>query len=325
MGSFFTNVHIRTDDDNGVAEAAAAYGSAYLTDSSNGWISLYPEATESQDYDSLIAVAVHMSKLFKCAAIGMLCHDSDIFQYILCENGKVVDQYNSAPGYFEGADFEPSGGNVDALLRVTTNSEATREMFLDTLHQEVTFAEDTVSEFAELMGIDAERALVGFTYAEQGEADFDIRPIGAGGGAGGGGARNNVVQMHRPQAMPAPETTATATAELGPIPYSPNVVPQVALMADGKLRMGWRVTAAPPAMIERAREFLQQHAEKIEIEQLNWSPFVTKRLLKAEVKTLAQVTAQTRDSLMAMGKMLPGEFADEVAAELAKFGMTLKG
>jgi hypothetical protein len=47
---------------------------------------------------------------------GFMVHDSDIFAYVFADKGKISDEYDSEPGYFEGEESEPSGGIPAVIL-----------------------------------------------------------------------------------------------------------------------------------------------------------------------------------------------------------------
>src|SRR5262245_52734565 len=104
MGAFFTNLHARTVDATAFERALTTLGAlpAYVSEPEGGWLSAYPELTESQDTDELDRLASALSQHLHCAVFAFLVHDSDIFRYVLFEDGKLRDVYDSAPGYFEG-------------------------------------------------------------------------------------------------------------------------------------------------------------------------------------------------------------------------------
>ena len=120
MGSSFTNLQVRSTDHDRVvgamqeAEVLPAYVS---TPSTSGWISVYPRTTEDQDEEGLKDIAKMLSEKLGTAAFGVLVHDSDIFMYFAAENGLLVDEYNSDPGYFDGKNVKPTGGDMDFLAR----------------------------------------------------------------------------------------------------------------------------------------------------------------------------------------------------------------
>jgi hypothetical protein len=48
--------------------------------------------------------------------IAFIVHDSDMFLYWFCEEGKELDRSNSAPGYFTEQEAPPEGGNPETLM-----------------------------------------------------------------------------------------------------------------------------------------------------------------------------------------------------------------
>src|SRR5262245_45629482 len=105
MGSSYTNIQVRSKDQQAVidavqnADALPAYVSPV---SSTGWVSVYPRSTEDQDDEDLKQIANQLSQNLNTGVFGLLVHDSDIFMYVLSENGTLKDQYDSDPGYFDG-------------------------------------------------------------------------------------------------------------------------------------------------------------------------------------------------------------------------------
>jgi hypothetical protein len=118
MGTFLTNLHVRGEDQDAVEMALADADGlpAFVSDARGGWISVYPEPTESQDLAVIDDVASGLSKALATTVIAFVVHDSDVFFYQLCERGVVRDRYDSAPGYFDGEDRPPEGGDPAALL-----------------------------------------------------------------------------------------------------------------------------------------------------------------------------------------------------------------
>jgi hypothetical protein len=117
MGTFVTNLHVRDADLNAVVETLRSLGvvPAYVRGSpQNGWTSIFPEAAD-QDEVALPEMACHLSKALNRPVIAFLVHDSDIFLYWLCDGGKELDRYNSAPGFFTGEETPPEGGNPEML------------------------------------------------------------------------------------------------------------------------------------------------------------------------------------------------------------------
>jgi len=119
MGSSFTNVHIRTRDTNAVKDAFLKIEAcpAFVSKADENWVSAYSERTDSQNEDVMKSICEQLSASLNTGVLGLIVHDSDILIYVLAENGKVIDEYNSCPGYFDGEDSPPNGGNVERLLK----------------------------------------------------------------------------------------------------------------------------------------------------------------------------------------------------------------
>ena len=127
MGSFITNIHVRDADRNAVIEALRSLGvvPAYVRGSpETTWTSIFPEAGDQNDA-ALPDMARALSKALKRPVIAFIVHDSDILLYWLCADGKELDRYNSAPGYFTDEETPPEGGNPEALA-VYCNTSADR-------------------------------------------------------------------------------------------------------------------------------------------------------------------------------------------------------
>ncbi len=187
MGSFFTNVQVST---KGIdeAEARARVVTAvreWITSQgwieegpgepadrevvigpAGPWISVYDQATESQDMKLIEGLASVLSQAAKTAAAGILVHDSDVLELRLCREGKVVDRYCSWPEYFEEVsrrnarklsgkpekwrELLVDDGNMDRLVQVWSGSR--------------TFAEEVLADTAALLGWEQPRVMVGHRY-----------------------------------------------------------------------------------------------------------------------------------------------------------------
>ncbi|HWE64713.1 MAG TPA: hypothetical protein VHB98_23610, partial [Chloroflexota bacterium] len=120
--------------------------------------------------DAWNPLAEALSRTYGCAALFESVYDSDIFQYMLYEQGNLIDQYNSAPDYWDGEEWadpesdeevqdhqpEPVGGDarvlcaafgaeqtievVDAILHPPVEGSIRHAAF-DAFHQHWTLAE----------------------------------------------------------------------------------------------------------------------------------------------------------------------------------------
>jgi hypothetical protein len=176
MGASFTNCQVRSSDANAVATVLAPLLKlrAYISPASGGWVTVYDEATESQDSKLLIKLAKELSKALKTEVFGFLVHDSGIAVYYLCQNGELVDEFNSCPDYFgnevSAAEGECARGVTEKLLPLAV-AGTTREQIDAIIHpaSEEDFplmAEDIIRDLGILLGMDENRTGLGFEYFE---------------------------------------------------------------------------------------------------------------------------------------------------------------
>ncbi len=253
MGAFFTNLQIRKSSQQAVCAAFQKMnqGRAYVSPDAADWVTVYSEVTEDQNDETLRQIASGLSRTLKTDVVAFLVHDSDIALYWLFRSGDLIDQFNSAPNYFEGAgdSDEAEGGDPDALLPLCIPS-TTRAQLEQVLHPSDGFplmAEEIVDELAKLLGIDDARSNLGFKYFEgEGEEMLpdagEFQPVGKGIGRKQSRPENaNIV------AGPFPDMYAMAVAMLAHI-WKPEYEEQIETFSKmfakdtnmmGKLREGF--------------------------------------------------------------------------------------
>ena len=118
MGLFYTNVILYKVELQKVAallhrQRRVAYVSATQAD----FTVVDDRQTEDQNVKDLEALAKFLSRKLKCTALASLVHDGDRYLYWLFARGKLLDTYDSVPGYFneENDDLLPAGGDVEKL------------------------------------------------------------------------------------------------------------------------------------------------------------------------------------------------------------------
>jgi len=179
MGASFANYHVRKIDAKNCARALTTLiGSrALVTDSKNGWTTIYDEQSDSQDIEVLRRLAKGLSSKLKTAVIVMMVHDGDVFMYLLFDNGEVVDQFDSKPDYFgpvSDAKRKEWAGNFSRLLRYAKKGTALADL-KHASDKKLKFDEDErASEFAKLLGIDPARARTGFKYVQETKHKLDL-------------------------------------------------------------------------------------------------------------------------------------------------------
>jgi hypothetical protein len=207
----------------------------------------------------LCAIAGGLSRSLKADVLGFLVHDSDIAQYWLYRNGKLTDEFNSAPDYFTEVNEqarERVRGDAEILLRLCL-AGTTRAQLDEVLHPAdgpPVMAEDIVTELSKLLGIDESRAIFGFEYFEEEGAESlpdveDFEPIGRG--------------LERKRAKP--HENAGANPMLDSFPLAINMLTQawndeLATGDQGIPAMFGRDTAG---MARQMREMLDKHARDL--------------------------------------------------------------
>jgi hypothetical protein len=177
MGAFVANFHVRSEDDEVVRQSIAEIGAnqVRLATPSKGWISICEHRASTQDEEWIAEFATELSSRLRTVCVAFMVHDSDIARYWLSDRGKPVDEYNSMPDYFDevtATEKRRVRGQADVFLRYCRPG-VTSKQIETVLRSEVVFAEDTIKQLAEFLGIDPDRALDDFGHPE------------SGGGAGG--------------------------------------------------------------------------------------------------------------------------------------------
>jgi hypothetical protein len=168
MGSFYVNYTVRSGDQAGVAKALKGRN-AFVTPVKDGALVVTDEAAETQDVDAVREAGELLSTGLKTQVLAVLNHDDDMLWYGLFDNGRLTDEYNSAPAYFEGGDDPPSGG--DARKLCAAFGRAGREKDLDAVLKKTDYpvAMERHADLVEALGLPAFAVGCGFTYIEEGE------------------------------------------------------------------------------------------------------------------------------------------------------------
>lgn len=116
MGSFYVNYTVEWPDQAEVADALSGRRAA-VSPSRDGCVVVFDEESDEQDTKVIVNMASWLSYEFSCPVLAMLNHDDDVLRYFLYDNGVLVDEYDSAPGYFQagGGTAGPVGGNAKKL------------------------------------------------------------------------------------------------------------------------------------------------------------------------------------------------------------------
>ena len=185
MGSFYTNVALRTDDIDTVSSVLEEMRRTAYVGTDGKTVLVFDEKCDEQDIDEIQRLAEQLSKRMDCVALAVVNHDDDVFWYALVTNGTVTDTYDSFPGYFDSGSEEPKGGDASKLCAafdVSRESEAVAAL-LRRPHREFMFEVNRHEALCDHLGLPAALSTLGFRYVYQGELDdhplaATIRAIG---------------------------------------------------------------------------------------------------------------------------------------------------
>jgi hypothetical protein len=185
MGAFYTNVTVRHADVDAVIAVLEKLGrDAFVTPAHNGAVVVFDAHIESQDPRDIDRLASPISKRLRSAALLALNHDDDLLYYALLEGGRLIDEYNSRPGYFDGTVQEAAGGDARKLAAAFGVSD--RADRLDRLLHgtEYTFETERHAALVQLLELPPAAVGSGYDTISQGELpegvlEGELRVVGA--------------------------------------------------------------------------------------------------------------------------------------------------
>jgi WD40 repeat protein len=172
MGGFYGSVQVRGEDREAVRAAleglARKEHRSLLGPPLDGWIGVYPSG-HGQDF----RVARALARRLPGELIAMLVHDDDIFAYKYYRDGRLIDEYDSIPDYFEPVTEEQRRrlrGRPETfahLARDPAKFAAVRDRLAAQECERAVFASELLEEFAEALGI--RNAVTSYEYLQENE------------------------------------------------------------------------------------------------------------------------------------------------------------
>jgi hypothetical protein len=176
VGAFYTNITVRSPQPTRVAEVLKAAGrEAFVSPAANGCTVVFDRECEDQDIDVLNQLASALSGKLGCAALAVLNHDDDLLVVTLHEGGRLVDEYNSSPEYFnDGPGAAPEGGDAERLCRAFGADAKVDEVETVLRAQGVsddgfTFEMERHEALVKALGLPMAAVSAGYNYIDQGE------------------------------------------------------------------------------------------------------------------------------------------------------------
>jgi hypothetical protein len=172
MGNFYANHVVRSDDPDRIVRILEELGRRAYVASSGHVTFVYDERCDAQDPAELRDLATRLSRECRVPVLAVCNHDDDVLTLALGEEGKVVEAYNSFPGYFEDGGDEPLLANIERLCAAFGGSEDRRadvEALLRRPHGDIHFEVERHIALFTLLGLPTALAPFGFQYAAEGE------------------------------------------------------------------------------------------------------------------------------------------------------------
>ena len=175
MGASYTNLTLRGPERLRVVAALRARGrEAYVGPTEDGCTVVFDAAAEHAA-DENERLAVDLSRELGCAALAVGVHDDDVFFYALCDHGRVVDTYDSAPGYFARRHLPAEGGDAALLCRLMgrpgAKPEAVEEVLREPWKRAFAFETARHAHLAGALGLPALAVGLGYDAIWDGEAE----------------------------------------------------------------------------------------------------------------------------------------------------------
>jgi hypothetical protein len=173
MDHSYTNLQIKSSDPDAVRRAIELcnIGSAkMLARKEVDWIGVYPFMTED-DFAYLKETALKMSAQLELPVFGFMVPRGEVFRFVLCDKGRMLDEYDSTPG----ADPSARGGTTAILLRHClkgTSTEQLEELLHkpDTADCQAGFGDRTASAMAKVLGIPRAQMCTGYNHLKWAQA-----------------------------------------------------------------------------------------------------------------------------------------------------------
>jgi hypothetical protein len=169
VGNFYVNYTTRGPERESVAKCLrSAKRKAFVSPTLNDITVFYDEKADSQDDKVIKDLGARASKDLGAPVLAVLNHDDDILSYWLFEAGKLADEYNSCPGYFDGGDETPAGGDSKKLCAAFGVAAKAKQVEKVLRNEEYVFALDRHKDLAELLKNPWSYACMGYGYIKEG-------------------------------------------------------------------------------------------------------------------------------------------------------------
>jgi hypothetical protein len=181
MGNFYGNITLATNDPTAVETTLRDLRRDAYVSAEDGFVVVFDSIElETKGVQRLLS---DLSQRLNCVGLAVMNADDDELVYLLADRGRVVDEYDSNPGYGIRAGTPPTGG--DARRLCAAFSEGGSELTVRAiLHgPSPVFEVDRHQALVNTLGLPPCAVGMGYGYIAQGDAEevglTDLRRIGA--------------------------------------------------------------------------------------------------------------------------------------------------
>ena len=172
MGNFYINHTVCGQDLSAVIQQLSG-SEAYVSREKNGCFVIFDQKSEAEFNPAIEKLGIEFSRRPGARVLSVMIADDDIMMYWLFQEGKVVDTYNSNPGYDEVADPPrlPEGGDSSKLCSAfpCKNAEEVERVLRTPAAGGYVFEFERHKALTTLLGLPQEAIAVGFNYIQGGD------------------------------------------------------------------------------------------------------------------------------------------------------------
>ncbi|MEH2023094.1 hypothetical protein [Nostoc sp.] len=179
MGEKFVNYQVRWVSQYDVAKIVERItrNEAYVSPSKNGWITVYDQTSEEFNHDYIRYFVQQLSIKLSTAVFTLMVYRGLKFVYLLYEGGEIIDEFdNDTDGETFGDEYTRDvyinrfHGDSNKLFKYCKPS-ATLQNISDFMgycrKKDIEYlGQNAADELACLLGIDTNRAIIGYSYFE---------------------------------------------------------------------------------------------------------------------------------------------------------------
>lgn len=186
MGHFYTNATLKGPDAMTVACAISRMRRVAGVASGQGDFTVVFERDSERQDGSAYPFLERLTAELDCVALYVTNHDDSVLYYRLYRSGRILDNYDSCPGYFEGPSSRPERGDGEILCDTFGVSSA-RDRVDEILHYDrhakeneasgrYVFEIDRHHDLADALGLPMIAVGFGYVYLAEGRWPKGLSP-----------------------------------------------------------------------------------------------------------------------------------------------------